>query len=134
MSNFDKVRDYLSQLNLSVETVDAEAELVIVNDQESGIVNLVIDCEEPILVLEQHILDLSPETTVEDCRRLLQLNRELVHGAYCLDEEGKRLFFRDTLQLGTLDIDELDASIDSLRLAMAEHVELLLSIAQGRKA
>ncbi len=134
MSNFDKVREYLSRLNLSVDTVDEEEELVIVNDPESGIVNLVIDCEDPILILEQHILDLAPDCSASAYRSLLQYNRELVHGAYCLDEEGRRLFFRDTLQLASLDLDELDASIDSLRLAMAEHADRLLDIAKGRTA
>ena len=34
---------------------EASEELVVVEDEENGIKNLVIDCEAPILVLEQII-------------------------------------------------------------------------------
>ena len=60
-------------------------------------------------------------------RRLLQMNNTLVHGAFVLDETGERIFFRDTLQLANLDLNELESSIRALSLALAEYGSELLT-------
>jgi len=62
---------------------------------------------------------------------LLQKNREIVHGAFSLDETGKKLLFRDTLQIENLDLNELEGSINSLKLLMAEYSEHLLEFAKA---
>jgi hypothetical protein len=56
-------------------------------------------------------------------KRLLQINRELVHGAFVMDIDGEYILFRDTLQLENLDRNELEASIHALSLALAEYGE-----------
>lgn len=127
--NLDKVKAYLLDLNLHIVSEDEAEELVIVEDEEDGIRNLILDCEEPILVLEQLIMKV-PSDSVAFYKRLLQMNRTLVHGAFVLDEEGKHLFFRDTLQLENLDANELEGSIRSLSLAMAEYGGELLDYAK----
>ena len=43
-------------------------------------------------------------------KELLKKNRELVHGAFALDDSGKKVIFRDTLQLENLDMNELQGS------------------------
>jgi hypothetical protein len=63
-------------------------------------------------------------------RRLLQMNRTLVHGAFTLDEEGKRVLFRDTLQLTNLDLNEVEGTIEALSLALAEHAAELISFSR----
>ena len=92
--SFERVKIYLLDLDLEIVDEDEAEELVVVEDEESGIKNLVIDCEAPIVVLEQLIMNVPKETDVF-FRRLLQINRTLVHGAFVLDEEGKRVFFRE---------------------------------------
>ena len=79
-----------------------------------------IDCEEPILIFEQMVLDV-PANPGSMFRRLLQMNRTLVHGAFALTEDGKRILFRDTLRLEHLDLNEVQGTIEALSLAMAEH-------------
>ncbi len=118
--NLEKVKAYLSELGFSISSENVEREMVIIDDEEKGIKNLVIDCEEPILVLEQVIMDV-PQNTDGFFKRLLQMNRTLVHGAFALDDEGKRVLFRDTLQLENLDKNELEGSINSLSIALAEY-------------
>ena len=122
---FDLVKGYLADLDLTIVKEDAAEELVVVEDEESGIKNLVVDCEDPILVLEQLIMEV-PANTGDFYRRLLQMNRTLVHGAFALDEDGKFVLFRDTLQLANLDLNELEGSIGALSLAMAEYGSELL--------
>lgn len=129
MSDFDTVKAYLTDLQLSIVSEDPEEKLVIVEDEERGIKNLMIDCEEPILVFEQMIMPV-PSNPGDIFRRLLQMNRTLVHGAFALDEDSKRVLYRDTLQLENLDQNEVEGTIEALSLALAEHAAELISFSQ----
>jgi|TARA_B100000678_G_scaffold235887_1_gene205377 hypothetical protein len=130
MADFEKVKDYLLDMGFVMSHEESKEELVVIDDEERGIKNLVIDCESPILILEQVIMPM-PKGSSDFCKRLLQINRTLVHGAFVLDEEGTTLLFRDTLQLENLDRNELEGSIDALSLAMAEYGGELVSFARG---
>ena len=122
---FDLVKQYLFEMEIPIVSEDLAEELVVVDDDENGIKNLMIDCEEPILILEQIIMEV-PQDPGNLFKRLLQMNRDLVHGAFVLDEDAKLILFRDTLQLENLDRNELEASIHSLSLALAEYSSELL--------
>ena len=124
--NLLKVKNYLHELDLAIEEENPEEELVVVNDEDRGIYRLIIDCEEPILILEQAIMPM-PSDPGDLYRRLLELNRTLIHGAFALDEETGTILFRDTLRLDTLDRGEIEGTISSLGLALAENAEELLS-------
>ena len=124
--NLDLVKGYLLDIDLKIVSEDEAEELVIVEDEENGIRNLIIDCEPPIVILEQLIMNV-PEDAGDFFKRLLQMNRTMVHGAFVLDdEEGSRVLFRDTLQLENLDCNELEGSIRALELALAENGAELL--------
>jgi len=125
MKKFDLVKQYLLDLEFPIIEEDTAEELVIIDDEENGVKNMVIDCEEPILVIEQVIMNV-PENPKNLFKRLLQMNRELVHGAFVLDDAAEMIIFRDTLQLENLDCNELEASIHALSLALSEYGSELL--------
>jgi len=122
---FNLVKGFLNDMEMSIVKEDAAEELVIVEDEENGIKNMVIDCEAPIVVLEQIIMKVPKKTDIL-YKRLLQLNRELVHGAFVVDETETYIIFRDTLQLENLDRNELEGSIHALSLALSEYGSELL--------
>jgi len=124
-SKFEFIKQYLQEMDIAIIDEDAAEELVVVEDEENGIKNLIIDCEEPIVVLEQVIMPI-PENSKDLYKRLLQMNRNLVHGAFVIDEDEKIILFRDTLQLENLDRNELEASIHALSLALSENGAELL--------
>ncbi len=130
MTHYEKVKNYLLDMGFTFDHEDAGEELVVVNDEDRGVNHLVIDCEDPIVILEQVILKLSTGSA-DIYKRLLQMNRTLVHGAFALNEEGDTVIFRDTLQLENLDANELEGSIDALSLALAEHGNELLAFAKS---
>jgi len=130
MSNFEKVKDFILDMGFTISHEEPKEELVVIDDDERGIKNLVIDCEGSIVILEQVIIPM-PKESSEFCKRILQINRTLVHGAFVLDEEGTTLLFRDTLQLENLDRNELEGSIDALSLGLAEYASELVSFARG---
>lgn len=129
---FDKVKNYIYELGYKIDEECEKEELLIINEESKGIKNLIIDCEDPIIVIEQFIFELK-KPTVEILQRLMQINRELVHGAFVLDEDKNKIIFRDTLRLSTLDIEELQASIDSLSMAMAEYSTEIIKFAKEAK-
>lgn len=129
MTDFETIKEYVLELGHAIEEEIADEEIIIINDEEQGIRNLVIDCEEDVLVLEQLILELGAGTAGEAHRRLLQMNRDLVYGAFVLHEDGKTLLYRNTLALENLDLNELESTINALSLGLAENGEELLSFA-----
>jgi hypothetical protein len=87
---------------------------------------LVVHYSAPLLILRTKVLGV-PEDE-HKCgslfRRLLELNAsDLVHGAYAI-EEGD-VILTDTLELDHLDFEALQASVDSMQLALASHLESL---------
>ena len=126
MPYFDTVKQYLVDLQLSIVSEDPANRLVVVDDEDRGLKNLVVDCEESILVFEQIIMPV-PSKPKELFRRLLQMNRCIVQGAFALDEEGTRVLYRHTLQLAHLDPNAVEETIDALSLALAEFASELMS-------
>ena len=121
---FEKVKDYVLELGFQIDEEDPSEEIVIINDEERRIHKLVLDCEDTLLVLEQLIMKIGASTDVY--RRILQMNRELVFGAFVLNEEGDSLLYRNTLALDNLDLNELESTINALSLGLAENGEELL--------
>ncbi|MEN8264970.1 MAG: YbjN domain-containing protein [Nitrospirota bacterium] len=130
MEHFDKVKNYLGELGIVILREEPGDEIVIIDDEDQGIKNLVIDCEYPILILEQFIFELSDKTSAGVYKSLLQMNRNLVHGAFVIDDTGTKVLFRDTLQLENLDLNELEGSINALSIAMAENSEEIIKFAR----
>ncbi|MCK5642694.1 MAG: YbjN domain-containing protein, partial [Gammaproteobacteria bacterium] len=111
-NKFELVKAYLHEMDMPIVNEDTEQKLVVVEDEEKGIKNLILDCVEPIVVLEQVIMKV-PSKPGDFFKRLLQMNRNLVHGAFVIDENAEVILFRDTLQLENLDRNELEASIQA---------------------
>jgi hypothetical protein len=62
------------------------------------------------------------ETSAELYRLLLEMNAtDVVHGAYGI--ENGELILSDTLELETLDFHEVQASIESIQLALSGHMQ-----------
>ena len=124
---FEKVMSYIGQLDYLVTHEDTAEELVVIQNEDAGITNMALDCEGEILIMEQSIMDVPASNREAFYEALLKMNRNIVHGAFVLDCDGKKVIFRDTLQLANIDLNELEASINSLSLALAENANQLLT-------
>jgi len=123
---YNKVKDYLLNLEFNIVQEDTAEELFVVENPDGGIANLIIDCEDPILIVEGVLFELVNESP-EIYKALLKKNREIIHGAFVLDESGKKILFRDTLQLENLDQNELEATLNSLEMLLSEYSEEIIS-------
>ena len=129
MTDFETVKSFLQELQLAMVAEDPAEGIIVVEDEERGLKHLVVDCEDPLLIFAQRILDV-PTPPGEIFRRLLQMNRTLVHGAFVLDEAGKSILLHDTLALAHLDVNEVQGTIDAFSLALAEHAEELIAFSR----
>jgi hypothetical protein len=127
LPNFQELKRMILDLGLTIKEEIPEEEMLIVEDEDRGIKNMVLDCEGVILVIEQ------PIGRVKESyyRWFLEKNRELPFGAFALDKENDLVVFRQTLRLDTLDMEELESTINSLELFLAEHGDELIKILKG---
>ncbi|MGZ2369990.1 hypothetical protein ACXR6G_09410 [Ancylomarina sp. YFZ004] len=129
-NNFNKVKNYLLDLEYSIISENTSEELIVIENQDAGISNLIVDCEAPILIIELHLFDLL-NGNEETFRRFLQMNREIIHGAISIDETGKKVILRDTLQLENLDLNELQGTLNSFEAFLSENANELISISKN---
>ncbi|MDD9950410.1 MAG: molecular chaperone Tir [Zetaproteobacteria bacterium] len=127
-NNFSKVRDFLLEMEMVIHKENLEDQFFVVSDQDRGIHHMIVDCEHPILILEQVIakIPLEREDLSDIWQGFLQINRKMVHGAFALDESGTMVIFRDTLRLDDLNFGELEASVGALSMGLAEHGDKIL--------
>lgn len=128
--HFDRVKNYLIDLDYNITYESAEEEVFVVEYPDAGIYNLVIAVADPILIMEQFLFELK-EGKPEVFRKLLEKNRDIVHGAFALDETGTRVVFRDTLQLENIDLNEIEGSVNSLELLLSEYSDELIEFSKN---
>ena len=122
MITSEKIESYLTRLMLSFEKVDKNTWLI--NDEESGLENVVVLRAEPLVIVRVKVMELPAGKKCELYERLLRLNaQDLIHGAYALEDESVILV--DTLEGDTMDIEELQASLDAIGLALVQHYRIL---------
>ncbi|UCF99812.1 MAG: YbjN domain-containing protein [Spirochaetaceae bacterium] len=122
MNGEDKVRSFLLDLGLSYEEVGDGTYLI--NDEEKGLKNIVAMVSEPLVILRVKVMETPDRNRESLYEELLRLNAEdLIHGAYAL--EGDHVILIDTLEVETLDLEELRASFEAIGLALVQHYKLL---------
>jgi hypothetical protein len=127
---FQKVKNYLLELDLNIVHENIEDGVLVVENESYGIKHLVLGCADPILIMEQFILELSHES-MDIYKSLLKKNRDIIHGAFVLDDSYRKVIFRDTLELENLDRNELEATLNSLGLLLSEYSEELIKFSKN---
>src|SRR5688572_30784037 len=87
---------------------------------------VVVHYSPPLLILRAKVLEAPADDAQSGklFRKLLELNAgDLVHGAYAI--EANDIILTDTLELDSLAFADLQASVDSIQLALASHHETL---------
>jgi hypothetical protein len=128
-TNALKIKDYLLQLDFNITYENAEDGILMVSKENEGIKNLILGIAPPILIIEQYIFDINNSDSAV-FKKLLQKNRDIIHGAFVVDNSGKKVIFRDTLQIENLDLNELEATLNSLSLLLSEYSEQIINFSK----
>ena len=100
-----------------------------IDNEEDGIHNLIIGIAPPILIME-HFLFSFKSDNVGMFKQLLQKNRDMIHGAFVINEEGNKVLFRYTMQIDNIDLNEFDGAINSLGLLLSEYYQQIISFSK----
>jgi Tir chaperone protein (CesT) family len=113
MATRDEIEHYLIQTGHPFETLDHNTWVV------RDAANIVISYTSPLVIFRTKLMDLPQRRREAFFRLLLELNAsEMVHGAYGLENNSVVLI--DTLRSEHLDLNELQATLDALLLAIAQ--------------
>lgn len=128
MVDNEKIDSYLIQMDLPVQQL--REGMWRVDDPNDEVPGMIISHDPPIVYLRLKVMDV-PETGREKLyEKLLLLNASgVAFGAYAV--ENGEVFLIDTLPSETMDLSELQSSIESLILAAGEHYRALYSLAHG---
>ncbi|MGL1885259.1 MAG: YbjN domain-containing protein [Reichenbachiella sp.] len=127
--SFLKVKEYLTELEYNITSENEEDGLLVIENKANGIENLVLGVADPLLIIEQFITEIkNPSPAIY--LQLLQKSRDIIHGAFVLDESGKKLIFRNTHELDNLDLNELEATFNSLALLLGEYSNELIKLSE----
>lgn len=131
MVSREDLESYLIRMDLDYEEIDPG--MFLVRGRNHGF-PFVVHHDEALLLIRMKLMDMSETNESRELfRRLLELNAsEVVHGAYGIEED--ELIISDTLELETLDFHELQASMESIELAAATHMELIRDLAGAKAA
>lgn len=127
--NFKKIDSYIAELGYNVSFRDEKKGIFCIDNENDGIKNLIVGVAPPIVVLEQFIFSLKKDDK-DIFKALLQKNRDILHGAFVLDETGTKVIFRYTLQADSLDINEFESALNSLSMLLNEYYEQILEFSK----
>ena len=130
---FETVKNYLLELDFDILQEDESDGLFVVESEDNGMKNVVLIVADPIVIVEQFLFELPENNAGEIATKLLAKNRDIIHGAFALDEAESKVFFRNTHECENLDLNELEATLNSLALLLSEYSSQLIEFSKQEK-
>ncbi len=118
----EKIESYLIKLSLTFQETSPNS--WVVRDSQKGLENLLVILAEPLVIVRINVMQVPAAGREKLFEELLRLNAtDLAHGAYAV--EGNTVIIVDTLEAHTMDLEEFEASLDAIGLALAQHYRTL---------
>ncbi len=127
MATVEDVQAYLERLGDGASADEVEPGLWVLSPEGGG-GQIVVNFAPPVVVLRVNVMELPEDPSQRNAlmKRLLELNAtELLHGSYGIEES--RVVLTEALQIEHLDFSELQASVDSITMALGSHLAALAS-------
>ena len=122
MADPAKIESYLFSLSLTYEEVGDQT--WVIDDDEKGLENVLVILADPVVIIRVKVMAIPGRQREQFFEQLLRLNQsDMIHGAYAL--EGDDVILLNTLVGETLDIEEFQATLDAIGLALAQHYQTL---------
>jgi len=119
-----RIEQYLIDMMLTYEQVDEN--LWLLQDEEHSIQGVVVMQADPLVIVRAEIMDVPKNNQLELFTKLLELNAtDIIHGAYALDKDNKKIVMINTLQYDVMDYEDFRSTLESFSLALAEHYPVL---------
>lgn len=129
MNNIETIEEYALRLQCKILYKDEQSGILKIDNQADGIHNLILGVAPPILIMEQFLFSFR-EDNIHMFKKMLQKNRDTIHGAFVITEEGNRVLFRYTMQLQNLDFNEFESALTSLGLLLSEFSQEIIDFSK----
>ncbi|MBN8865343.1 MAG: YbjN domain-containing protein [Sphingobacteriales bacterium] len=129
MNYIDTIEDFALKLNCRIIYKNEPNGILKIDNQPDGIHNLIIGIAPPILIMEQFLFSFRDDN-MDMFKKLLQKNRDTIHGAFVINEEGDKVLFRYTMQLGNIDFNEFEGALNSLGLLLSEYSQQIIDFSK----
>lgn len=126
---FNTIKEYLLKLDFDITRENLQDGIMVIEKESAGVKNMILGIAPPILIMEQYIFKINNKNE-EVFKSLLQKNRDIIHGAFVLDESGSKVIFRDTLQIENINLNELEGTLNSLSLLMSEYSDHIIKFSK----
>jgi len=118
----EKLEGYL--IDLSIPFENKGENLWIISDISKGIENVIVALSDQVVTITVNVMTIPTIKKEEFYETLLKLNAtDLIHSAYGIN--GNNVILTDSLEGPTMDIEELQASLDAISLALSQHYPIL---------
>jgi hypothetical protein len=129
MNHFETIEDFAVRLRCGILYKNERDGILKIDNEVDGIHNLILGIAPPILIMEQFLFSFR-EDNMDMFKKLLQKNRDTIHGGFVINEDGDRVLFRYTMQLQNLDFNEFESALNSLGLLLSEFSEQIIDFSK----
>lgn len=129
MDYINKIEAFTKACGCTITYRNEETGILKIENQPDGIHNLILGVAPPVLIIEQFLFSFKTGSE-EMYKLLLQKNRDMIHGAFVMNEEGNKILFRYTMQLENLDLNEFESALNSLGLLLSEYYEQIIKFSK----
>lgn len=130
MNTIETIEDFALRLDCKILYKNEQSGILKIDNQADGIHNLILGVAPPILIMEQYLFSFREDNT-DMFKKMLQKNRDTIHGAFVITEEGNRVLFRYTMQLQNLDFNEFESALNSLGLLLSEFSQQIIDFSKS---
>lgn len=129
MNYLKTIEEFVLRLNCRILYKNEQNGILKIDNQPDGIHNLIVGVAPPILIMEQFLFSFR-EDNAEMFKKLLQKNRDMIHGAFVITEEGDKVLFRYTMQIQNIDFNEFEGALNSLGLLLSEFSQQIIDFSK----
>ena len=129
MNHFETIEDFALRLNCRILYKSERNGILKIDNEPDGIHNLILGIAPPILIMEQFLFSFR-EDNLDMFKKLLQKNRDTLHGGFVINEEGDRVLFRYTMQLQNIDFNEFESALNALGLLLSEFSQQIIDFSK----
>lgn len=129
MKYIDTIEEFAKRLHCRILYKDEGQGILKIDNPSDGIHNLIIGIAPPILIMEQFLFSFEQDHT-DMFKKLLQKNRDTIHGAFVINEDGNKVLFRYTMQLEHINFNEFEGAVNSLGLLLSEYAQQIIEFSK----
>ncbi|MGV0921119.1 molecular chaperone Tir [Empedobacter falsenii] len=129
MNYFSKIENFIQNINYTISYKDEKEGVFMIENLLDGVQNLIVGIAPPVIIFELYLFTITNDN-LEMLKALLIKNRDIIHGAFAITEDGNKVIYRYTLQIANLDQNEFEATLNSLSLLMSEYSAQLIEFSK----